>query len=215
MHYYSSKSCREALLKAALAEFDKGVKDTQPGYEGDIETIGGYYRAVGGWWNTYLDKYGDGAYKEVYIVDGDRRYMSWCGIFVAYCGLKVGDFIADDQCVPLSLKRPVAAEVMPSTYRLSRMGKWEATSDVLPKKPSAQDIQPGDIVVVGDDKPYGDHITLAVEEPDRGKVLTVSGNVSNARLGDGTIGEGVGKKEYDFDDIARVYRLVTGHFEEE
>jgi len=211
---YSPEQLRYALVEAALEEWRRAVKDTQPGYPGDVERIGGYYRGVGGWWNSYLEKYGDGAYREVYVVDGERKYMSWCGIFVGWCGLRIGDYVADDQCVPIWLRPQVASTVLPSTYKMSRDKLWRAAADALPDRPNPQSIERGDIVVVGHDKPWGDHITLALGPPEAGKVETVSGNVSGAELGDGTTGEGVGLKTYDLSDVARVCRLLGPHFED-
>ena len=75
---------------------------------------------------------------------------------------------------------------------------------------------PGDIVVVYAAKrsKQGDHITICVEAPDTdGAFKTVEGN-AHGTLGDGSHGEGVIRRDRTLDEVAHVYRLLGGDFDE-
>lgn len=196
-----AKQLRNAVVDVALTELERGVLDIQYGQADDRDRIEQYYREVGGHWKREVDRHG---YVEVKV---DGTFQSWCGIFVAWCAMQVGDYVVDGQCVDVGLRRLVARKVMPSTYRLSSQDKWHAAHVVPAEKVAVEDIERGDVVVVGHDKPYGDHITLATGPLKHRAVMTISGNVTDRQ---GV--EGVRKKLYHQDDVAVVYRLALEHF---
>ena len=61
----------------------------------------------------------------------------------------------------------------------------------------------------------GDHITLCVDASTiaEGYIKTIEGN-AHGTLGDGAKGEGVITRERTIDEIAHVYRLLAGDFDE-
>jgi hypothetical protein len=210
---YSDVELREAMVECALAEWDRCVLDTQGAIAGSIKRITEYYVEVGGWWPSYIKENGGGQYTEVFVQDGTKKYMSWCGIFVGWCGLNLGRFLEDHACINYRVKPKVAELCLASTYRLNSREKWTEQRVIPPARYEPHEIQRGDIVVVGDDKHYGDHITLALYAPNEdGQVFTLSGNVwGKVPCKDGRR-EGVVKTIYDLDDVTRVYRLTKDHF---
>lgn len=229
MKLYSPEEIASAKVDLALEELHRPVLDTQPGHPGNPRVIARYYIEVGAWWERYIEVYGNGTYKEVFVVDGDKRYMSWCGIFVGWCGLHVGEALEEERamCVDVSIVPEVAQECLASTYRLEDRKKWDAIDVPQPERlftrrrkgvrgrGDLDGIRRGDIVVVYSSraKPYGDHITLALGPPDKdGRVETVSGNTYGAIPGFDKEMEGVALKTYEPKDVARVVRLVGGHY---
>lgn len=113
---------------------------------------------------------------EAYARNGQR---AWCGAFAAAVYGARLDFA-------------IRQKILPSCSRL--YARWGS------RRVALADIQPGDIVVVGDRRPdskgrptpQGNHITIALEVRD-GLVYTVEGN-AKGRLPDGSIGEGVIKR---------------------
>jgi len=211
---YPLSDIQQAAADIADQEWRRGVYDQDSGQEPSIRRITEYHYEVGGWWSTFLKRSGetlpDGrpAYREVYYdEEGDRRFMSWCGIFAAYCYLRVGHALADGMCVPVTLHPKVAQKALPSTFKLTQTANWNGTP---PAEPDFADIRPGDLVITGQDKWYGDHITLAAAAPEAGAVRTLSGN-GTGRFDDGSRGEGVVEIEYDKGDVAAIYRPTDGH----
>lgn len=118
---------------------------------------------------------------------GDGAF-AWCGAFVAYC-------------MP-DVKPELRKKWWASTYRLFEYGN---------KNPGRQvrisDIQPGDIVCVGDGN-YGAHITIAmIWDATKSTLVTVSGN-GMGRLPDGSWGEGVVINVYGRHSIKAAYRPI-------
>jgi hypothetical protein len=101
--------------------------------------------------------------------------FEWCGMFAAFCWGSAG------------LARGPRHFRLPSTKRLA--STQARLGPPLPRV-ALDDLQPGDVLVVGTGKkPAGDHITLVMHILD-GLVYTVEGN-ARGKLGDGTVGEGV------------------------
>jgi uncharacterized protein YijF (DUF1287 family) len=99
----------------------------------------------------------------------------WCGAFAAFCWRAAG------------LDRSVRYKRLASVYRITR---WCSGEQGRLRAVLLDAIQPGDILLIGDnDGPS--HIGIAIAAPDEsGQVETIEGN-SVATLGDGTRGEGV------------------------
>ena len=122
--------------------------------------------------------------------------FAWCGAFAAYCWRAV--------------KLDIRKNTFSSCYRMFR--DWGHTSRLI----DVDRMQTGDIVVVFSAamKSYGDHITLCVEPPDEnGLFETVEGN-AHGELGNGERGEGVITRQRSVDEVAHVYRLLGGDFDE-
>jgi len=123
--------------------------------------------------------------------------LAWCGHFASFCW---GG----------SVKLSIRQKIFPSCWRLYT--NWLNTSRHI----SSDKMAPGDIVVVYSTKrsAQGDHITICVEAPDcDGVFKTVEGN-AHGTLGDGSYGEGVIRRERNIDEVAHVYRLLGGDFDE-
>ena len=123
--------------------------------------------------------------------------FAWCGAFAAMCYTEV--------------RMQIRKKIFPSCYRL--YSNWSNTSrHIDPSK-----VQAGDLVVVYTSKRsvQGDHITLCVDARtiNDGYIKTIEGN-AHGTLGDGTQGEGVITRERTTDEIAHVYRLLAGDFDE-
>jgi len=122
--------------------------------------------------------------------------FAWCGAFASFCWS--------------SVKLDIRKNTFPSCYRMNR--DWGHTS----RRIDTELMQTGDIVVVysAARKSYGDHITLCVEPLDGSDTFeTVEGN-AHGQLGDGTRGEGVIIRRRSLDEVAHVYRLLGGDFDE-
>lgn len=106
--------------------------------------------------------------------------FEWCGAFAAYCFRSVG------------LDRDIRHKHMASTFRLYDFCKG------TPRKIELDQIQEGDVVVVGrrGSRAWGSHITICEERLPHG-VLTVEGN-AHGRLFSGSWGEGVIRRERPF-----------------
>ena len=145
--------------------------------------------------NTYIrSNQGIGwGWEKQYTTNGQ---FAWCGAFAAFCWTTV--------------KLDLRKKIFPSCYRL--YSNWSRTS----RKIEANLMLPGDIVVVYSTKraPQGDHITICVSAPNCDSVFkTVEGN-AHGQLGDGSHGEGVIRRERNLDEVAHVYRLLGGDFDE-
>mgnify|MGYP006287574143 CR=1 FL=1 len=200
---YNAKQLNLALVSAADAEWRKNIKDFDAGQEATPEEIGKYFRNTG--WQWFLDQYSNGTYTERWR---QQPWQSYCGLFVAYCGLHVGRHVADDQCAAVALKRHVASAVLPSTVKLADRSRWKTQ----PKRPGLIELQPGDIATVGDYKGgAGSHIVLVVSRPSNKEVETIEGNATG-RFPDGTTGEGVIRRTRKLDEIHATYRLKWKHY---
>lgn len=204
---YSIEKIRAALIRAANREWRQPVVDFQDGRDATPQRIQVYFESTG--WGWFLDKYSDGTYTEK---DGpDDPFQSYCGLFVAYCGLRVGDYLEGDECVDVSLRDPVASKVLPSTKRLARPRHWYEDCPAF-EHPGLQQLKAGDVITVGDGRD-GSHIAFVREDRQQGNSLvrTVEGN-STGMLGDGTNGEGVVHDARNFAEIKRTYRFTKEHF---
>ena len=120
-----------------------------------------------------------------------NKRRAWCGHFAASAWAEAGVKLA-----PRSKK-------MVSTYRLSR---WAGRSVPLDQ------VRPGDLIVVGSRKDWGDHITIAIEPLGGGAWATVEGNAG----GEGPSGdrfEGVIRRTRSRGEIRFAYRPLAGDLE--
>jgi hypothetical protein len=201
---YSGEQLRQAMLVMARREWARPVKSHR-----DTLRITEYWDACG--WGRWL-RANPGC------EDGYARVknsgVDYCGIFLGYCGLMVGQALEGDQCVPVRLRHGVANHVLPSTYRMTEAAKWKAAGLATLEPIAVRAIEPGDIITVstGRGKHYGDHFAI-VDEVIPGAVCTIEGNTTGT-LGDRTDGHGVVFRTRPFSGIRRVYRLGPEHFEE-
>ena len=108
------------------------------------------------------------------------------------------------------LTEHVCYYMLPSTSRLAgkvATAKWGTPPELIPRP----EVRPGDIVVVGQGKPWGSHITLCVGLGEHGLIYTIEGNSRGLR-GDGTTGRGVVRKTRNISTAQRIYRLGETHF---
>jgi hypothetical protein len=201
---YSGEELRKAMLVVARREWLRPVKSHR-----DMDRITEYWDACG--WGKWL-RSSPGCENGYRHVRGSG--VDYCGIFIAFCGLRVGDGLAHDQCVPVRLKMGVAKNVLPSTYRMTEAEKWKAAGFPLLEPIAHRAVEAGDIITVatGRGKHYGDHFAL-VDEVVAGMVCTIEGNTTGEH-GDRTTGHGVIFRTRPFSAIRRVYRLGSEHFEE-
>lgn len=207
---------RAGLAAAARAVWAQHIRDTQPGYKGDIETLTNMINKSGAGWLLRGGRY------------DESKAMMWCGIFPAYCGAIIGDHIRDKICLDVRLKQRIGKYILPSTLRPESGTKWKEagiprfTRVLDPKK-----IQAGDLVTIyggRKDEPWGDHWTIATGAPHKdGWYPSIEGNAYGL-LGDGkSYGEGVivrdertldsKYKPRTLDQVRRVWRLELVHFE--
>lgn len=126
---------------------------------------------------------------------GDRG--QYCGLFIAYAGLGL-------------IYPDIGYFCLPSTARMNSAAKWAEAGTIKPEPVRQSDIQPGDIITVGTDKPYGTHLALVVGR--RGDLLeTVEANTTGM-LGNGKQGRGVVKRTRDAKIVRATYRLEGRHF---
>lgn len=198
-------SRRETIVETALDEWSRHVEEP-PGK--GWERIDHYIRSAKSMWWSWLKRY-------------KRNGQSkWCGAFAAHCYGVAG--------LPKGLRRAH----LPSCFRLWR---WSGRSTPNHRRLKLQDIEAGDIVVVGP-KPaprtaskrlkkrrprWGKHITIAAERyRSHGHQLkTIEGN-AHGMLPDGTHGEGVIRRSRPFlvtDDaeyrILFAYRPLEGDWD--
>jgi hypothetical protein len=204
---YSIEQIRSAAIEAALVEWQDEI--TNVGSESRItayfdnggSTWRNWLRAQSGCQNGYVYRQGSG--------------VDYCGMFVAWAYSRAGFFLAPHVCGAEKprLKQGLVTHVFPSTYRLQSSARW-TNGGAPPARPiTSVNIQPGDVVVVmtGANKPYGDHIALALAAPSGGNVELVEGNAQ----GSGPNGpiRGVVKRIRPLSKVARVYRLEAHHFD--
>jgi len=206
-HFSDIQQARDAIVRAARREWRNDVRDFDSGQEATPELIQRYFEETG--WSWFLEKHSDGTYTEQWK---DHPWQKWCGLFIAFCGLRVGDYVGEQgTCVDVQLRDDVAREVLPSTKRLADPKRWV---DGFPdfNRPGKMKLKAGDIITVGDGR-EGSHICLVRKDrqPQNTLVKTFEGN-AEGRLGSGKQGEGVIKRERWFDNIKQTYRLQLDHF---
>lgn len=130
--------------------------------------------------------------------------FKWCGHTAAVILRAVG------------LRADIAEKVMVSTARLADKGpagsRWRDLNLVRPAIGVAE-LAAGDIVcvVTGANKPYGDHVVLAVSAPDaNGNFLTVEGN-ARGELSSGRHGYGVVARTRHISAVRQVLRVKEEH----
>jgi len=201
----------QVALDQALALWAEGIFDPWRGAtsEAAVQARGRIQGFIshGLWWG------------DVYTGDGD---FEWCGAFAAACWGVAG------------LKLEVRKDWFASTYRLNNyaayrplvfpkrtvpnprplVGPWRLRVDLndvahaatlADKRHTLPLVLPGDILLVGDKRGYGSHITLVESfDPKTGVFKTVSGNGVGA-LGPARVrGQGVVKKNYTLGKGPRV-----------
>jgi len=200
---YTGKQLRQAMVRAAHTLFRMNIRDNMgPKPNPDITMLFDEND-----WGGWLRNPERGGCPDGYTRPPDPDY---CGHTVAWAARHVGDHLEDDQSVGVMIDPAIAKGVLPSTYRLSRDEKWEDAGHEPPDYVAPERIGPGDIVVVGDSKPYGSHITLCIYPLKDGEFATVEGNAT-VTFPDGTRGKGVGKDRHSLDEVAAVYRLDSSH----
>lgn len=166
------------------AESEWNMNVTEPGLGGDSSRINLYIKSTDGLGWTWEDNY------------TKNGQFAWCGAFAAWCYTKANFKIRQ--------------KVFPSCYRL--WNNWGGTARKV------EEIAIGDIVVVytsSDKSPsYGNHITLALSVPDEdGNFDTIEGNAKGEGP-DGDWREGVIKRQRSIFDVAHIYRLASGDYDE-
>lgn len=200
---YTAEDCRNAMVDAALDRASRIQRDYDPGQEATPDRIEQMVRDADAAW----DLGDDGEYT-------DESELEQCGYLVGASLNEIGDYLADDQCADARPAPGIVPECIGSTARLYYVERWEAADLPQPSHPPPEEIERGDIVVVGDDQgDFGDHITIAtssVDEP--GHFTTVEANGQNVLLADGTRGEGLGTNRRHIEEVAIVHRLRGAHF---
>lgn len=160
------------VVDAACAEWGAVIREPTGVLAHGAARIDAYIRSPlgGGWPSARLPK--NPRDTVAYTRDGQ---VQWCGFFAAWCYGMAG------------APRGPRFYRFPSTPRLA--SRQARLGPPLPRV-ALGDLQPGDVLVVGNGKkPAGDHITIVLSVRD-GLVYTVEGN-ARGKLGDGSIGEGV------------------------
>lgn len=213
MHYTTEK-LGLALVDAALSEWERCIRDIEPGQPDNRDHIERYFtrveRADGATWQWFLDRY-NGRYIER---TPTGEYQQWCGLFVAYCAQNlVGDYLELGKSVPVTVAPGVAYYVLPGTHRIASAAKWRDAQVPQPNRPSSEEAQPGDIFTVGAG-PTGSHIGIVTSHPDEnGEFLSVEGNAKGV-LGDFRVGEGVIRRSRHITDVVQLIRLGPDHYNE-
>lgn len=197
---------RRALLAAALAEWGRGVECRR-----DAGRVSLYFSECG--WKWHLDQHAGGVFDE--DVRRTTPHLEYCGLFVGWCGLQVGNHLEDGRCVPVRLKPAIAELVLPSTYRAKSAAHWKRAGVAMPDPVDAGELQPGDIITVKTraGKTYGDHFAI-VNHTAGPLIHTVEGNATGLIGPDETPGRGVVRNTRHRSLVRRVYRLRPEHFEE-
>lgn len=164
----------DTVLEVAHREWSRSVREPAGGAANGRADIIKYIREGLGW--KPPRNYTDGSFH-------------WCGAFAAYCWMHAG------------MDPDLRKYWMPSCHRQyyghHSRGHWPRSDNaarVTYSYGEGGDIQPGDIVMVGDvdGKPSGSHITLCSRVHEWG-IETFEGN-ARGKLPDGTEAEGVVKQ---------------------
>ncbi|RDV36727.1 hypothetical protein DV096_16695 [Bradymonadaceae bacterium TMQ3] len=198
---------RRALLAAALEEWRGGIECRR-----DADRISRYFSACG--WQRHLDQHSGGVFDE--DIRRATPHLEYCGLFVGWCGLQVGNYLHAIRCVPVRLKPAIAEFVLPSTYRAQSAAHWARAGLAMPAPVGAGDLQPGDIITLRTRaegaKAYGDHVAI-VEYGAGSLVHTVEANASGMLGPDKRPGRGVVRRRRLRSDVRGGLRLSSEHFE--
>ncbi len=181
---YEPHSSDYVLDAMARAEYELSLNVTEPGLGGDSDRITTYIKSVAGI---------GWAWEKDYKKNGQ---FAWCGAFAAFCFSKV--------------QFNMRQKIFPSCYRL--YNNFNNTSRRVGK------VRPGDIVTVFTSKDktptYGNHIVIAMSLPNvDGDFDTIEGNAKGYGP-DGEWREGVSKRTRNIKNVACIYRLLDGDFDE-
>lgn len=157
---------------------------TEPGLDGDSSRIDVYIKSSSGIAWNW---------EEDYKKNGD---FAWCGAYAAFCYTK--------------LKQHIRQKIFPSCYRL--YNNWSNTSR------RSNEVCIGDVITVftsSKQSPiYGNHIVLASGLVDEnGDFETLEGNAKGYGP-NGDWREGVSKRTRNIKDVACIYRMIDGDFDE-
>lgn len=135
-----------------------------------------------------LDRYIKKGTEWTWIKSYQNRKLAWCGHFAGFCWRE-------------SVSTGVRRSVFPSTWRM--YDNWKGTEREID---TFLEAQPGDIIIVGDKKPWGDHITLLerIEEDGTG-FWTIEGNAFG-ETPQGPKKEGVIRRFREKSEIRFIYR---------
>lgn len=200
----TAEMCREALVLRALREWESVVECRR-----NADRIALYFREVD--WQWHLDEHSGGTYSE--DVRRGTPHLEYCGIFVGWCGLYLGNHLREGRCLPYRLRPAIAEYVLPSTARAASHAKWAQARTLAPARVEPSEAQRGDVVTVvtGRGQSIGDHYAIVVGRSGE-ELETVEANASGT-LGDGAQGRGVVRRTRALADVRRVYRLEGRHFE--
>lgn len=203
---YTAKHLRLAFLEIARREWKTPIRSYH-----DQDRITQYWDACG--WGRWLRN--QPGCKNGYVRQQGSG-VDYCGIFLGFCGLHVGEALENGVCLPVRLRPAIASVILASTQRITERGRWAdprvAMSPIEPVH--VRSVSPGDIITVATSGRFvgGDHYAI-VEDVQPGFVTTIEGNASG-QLGDGTTGHGVIFRTRPLDSIRRVYRFTEEHFEQ-
>lgn len=161
----------ELIVQWAESQWARHIEE--PSEPGEVEAISEYILDGAAWPTADILTWKVGAaYRDGGARDQDS--FAWCGAFAAAAVKQLG--ISDD-----GRKQMVSPERLYANHKS--------------RKVRLGDIQPGDVVVVGDKKKrkHGSHITVCVGLRGDGLIDTIEGNAIGL-LPDGSIGEGVIKR---------------------
>lgn len=197
---------RQAIVGAAEYLWKCNIHDDG----GPVPEITSLFDAAG--WGAWLRDPDGGGCPDGYTRPPDPDY---CGHTWSMAALQAGYFWPGEECLSVSLDRSLAKHVVASTYRLNSREHWNKAGYEKPNpaRPPVENVKPGDIVVVGTSKYYGDHIVIPVERPEGDTFKTIEGNATGTRA-DGTEGKGVIKRERKLSEVSRVWPLKTEFFTE-
>lgn len=123
------------------------------------------------------------------VYSGDGAF-AWCGAFAAHCWQKV---------------RPeIREKCFASTLRL-----WDFGAENTGRRVKSTDLQPGDIVTVGDGA-KGSHIVIFLNWDKNKTIFTCIEGNGHGRFPDGSWGEGVVMGIRERSDIRAGYRPLEG-----
>lgn len=187
----------QELVKNALAIWAENV---------DVKTIrgreriGDFFKEIksskgASYWATHLKEVSTDGIFDDSKRSGDRG--QYCGLFIAYAGLGL-------------IHPDIGYFCLPSTARMNSAAKWAEAGAVKPEPVRQSDIQPGDIITVGEGRSYGTHLALVVARR-ADELETVEANTTGM-LGNGKQGRGVVKRTRDAKIVRATYRLDERHF---
>lgn len=206
---YTLTDCRHALVDALLHEWRQPVRDFQSSQEATPHRIQKYFEASAVGRYVLREYTPDGMYNEQWR---NKPPQSWCGLFVGWGGLRMGNFLEEGQCLDLQLHHHIVDFIVPGTDRLYDKHRWSEQGLPFPDQPGIDDLTVADVITVGSEVD-GSHIAVVQSQPRENprEIETIEGNSSDGQegvLGDGKHGEGVIKTTRHVDEIKQTYRLV-------